>query len=156
MGRIVSVVTIARPIEEVFEFASTPGNWPLWHPSSRSVGSGAEHPLRVGERCTEEFVVAGHHGTATWTVHECDPPRRWTIDGKAKDGGTATISYALTQIAAGTRFERTLQYTMPTWWLRLLEPLAIRGRVTAESAEALRRLKGVLENRNPQEPLNRS
>ena len=35
--RIVTTAHLRRPIEEVFDFLTTPANWPRWHPSSLSV-----------------------------------------------------------------------------------------------------------------------
>ncbi len=32
MTRIITSTYIARPIEEVYNFVTTPGNWPRWSP----------------------------------------------------------------------------------------------------------------------------
>jgi hypothetical protein len=53
----------------------------------------------------------------------------------------------LTPHADGTTFERELVYTLPNLLLRLLDRLVLRRRIEAESAEALRRLKDLLETR---------
>jgi hypothetical protein len=52
----------------------------------------------------------------------------------------------LTPEPEGTAFERQFVYTTPTPWLALLDRLLLRRRIAAESAEALRRLKRVLES----------
>jgi uncharacterized protein YndB with AHSA1/START domain len=62
--RIVTTVHINLPPEQVFDFVTTPGQWPLWHPFSLKVSGEVDHPLDVGEQATEEFRVAGINGSA--------------------------------------------------------------------------------------------
>jgi uncharacterized protein YndB with AHSA1/START domain len=147
MTRIRTTIRIDEPVERVFGYVTTPGNWPEWHPSSLGVSGATDHPLGPGERVTEEFRAAGRRGRVVWTVRERDDPRRWVIDGRVEGGGGGTITYTLTPDAGGTTFERELVYAMPNRLLALLDRLVLHRRVEAESAEALRRLKAVLEKR---------
>ena len=146
MTRIRNSIQIRRPIEQVFDFITTPANWPRWHPASVSVDGNADHSLVPGEEITENISVAGHHGQVTWLVRERIAPQRWVIDGTGKDGGRATITYTLIRDPAGTNFEREVVYTMPNAFLTVLDWLIIRSRIKADSAEALRRLKRRLES----------
>jgi uncharacterized protein YndB with AHSA1/START domain len=149
MTRIVSNVQINQPMETVFEFVTTPGNWPQWHPSSLGVEGATDHSLAVGEACVEAFSVAGRHGRARWTVIERAAPGRWVIEGQIEgrqNGGV--ISYSLKSANGGTHFEREFIYPTPNLFFRLMNALVIRRRVTHESNEALRRLKLVLEQRS--------
>jgi len=143
--RIVTTIHINTSMEEVFDFLTTPGNWPRWHPSSLGVHGAVDHSLDVGEQVTEDYRVAGQNGTAVWTVRERAAPIRWVIDGVAESGNEATITYTLTGDAHGTQFQRELELTK----LPALDPktdlTAFRQAVESESAEALRRLKNVLE-----------
>jgi uncharacterized protein YndB with AHSA1/START domain len=145
MTRIVTIRVIRRPIDEVFAYVTTPGNWPRWHPSSLGVSGATDHSLVMGEQVTEEYRVAGRRGRALWTVIEREAPRRWVIRGQVAGGNGGTVSYTLTPHTEGTRFVREFVYTFAQPWLRLLDPLLVRPRVAAESAEALRRLQRVLE-----------
>lgn len=145
MARIITAVVIGRPPEAVFAFATTPGHWPGWHPSSLAVTGAADHPAEPGDQVLEEFRVAGRRGRVVWTVREREAPRRWVIEGRVEGGGAGTITYRLTPHAGGTSFERELVYTVPGRWLALLDRFVLRRRVARESAEALRRLKAVLE-----------
>jgi uncharacterized protein YndB with AHSA1/START domain len=145
MTRITLSVEIDRPAGQVFDFVTTPGSWPRWHPSSIGVTGVTDHPLRVGEQVTEEFSVAGRRGRATWTVKARDAARRWVIEARPEEGGSAVITYTLTAQGKGTRFQRELAYTMPGPLWALLDLLVIRRRIRAESAQALRRLKTLLE-----------
>jgi hypothetical protein len=149
VSRIVSTITIARNPDEVFGYVTVPGRWPEWHPSSLAVsGCPPERSLEVGERCTEEFLVAGRHGSCEWAVVERIPGVRWTI-ATATQGGSATIAYDLAPAEGGTSFRRTLDYRMPNALLALLDRLVLRRRIEAESKEALRRLKARLESGGP-------
>src|SRR5262249_16603445 len=102
--------------------------------------------LLVGEQVMENFSVAGRRGEVTWLVRERSAPGRWVIDGNGKDGGRATITYTLSPKPDGTNLDRELVYTMPNALLALLDWLTIRSRMKADSAEALRRLKRLLES----------
>jgi hypothetical protein len=81
-----------------------------------------------------------------WTVRERKAPRRWVIDGWV-EGGSGTITYALTPHLEGTTFERDFVYAIPNPLLSVLDWLVFRRQVEAESREALRQLKDVLERR---------
>lgn len=146
MTRIYTTATIERGIEAVFAYVTAPGHWPEWHPSSLGVSGATDHALDVGEQCTEHFRVAGREGYVVWTVTECDAPRRWVIAGAIVGGGSGVITYALTaRDGDTTAFERTFEYPIPNPLLALLDTLVLRRRITAESQEALRRLKARLE-----------
>jgi uncharacterized protein YndB with AHSA1/START domain len=146
MTRIYTTTRIHTPIDTVFDYVTTPGNWPAWHPSSLGVGGATDHSLEPGEQVTEEFQVAGRRGRVVWTVRERVAPRRWVIDGRVEGGG-GTITYTVTPHADGTTFEREFVYTMSNPLMTLLGRLVLRRRVEAESAEALRRLKDQLERK---------
>lgn len=146
MTRIVTSATIARPIEIVYEYVTTPGNWPRWHPSSLAVTGDADHSLTVGEQVEEAFKVAGRRGRVVWRVTEREEPRHWVIDGKIIGGGGGTITYALSPVTANsTFFEREFVYPLSSPLIALLDRLYVRRRIEAESVEALRRVKAVLE-----------
>lgn len=146
MTRIFSATHIDKPIVQVFEYVTTPGNWPQWHPSSLGVSGATDHSLLMGEEVTEAFLVAGRRGHAVWTVTEREAPRRWVIEGQIvgrESGGT--VSYTLTSQDGGTLFEREFIYPAQGLLFRLLNTLFVRRRVQRESAKALQRLKAVLE-----------
>ena len=145
MTRIVSTVSIRRPPGEVFDYVSTPANWKQWHPSTVGVSGDAAHPQTVGERCVEEFVVAGRRGETEWTVTRCERPSVWRIETRPKAGGAGSVMYELAPDAGGTAFTRTLEYTMPNPLLAVLNALVLRPRVVRESETAVQNLRRVLE-----------
>ena len=147
MTRICKAIRIQTPVEEVFEYVTTPGNWPAWHPSSLGVEGATDHSLEPGEQVTEEYRVARRRGRVVWTVREREAPRRWVIDGWVEGGGSGTITYALSPHLEGGAFERDFVCAMPKPLLAFIDWLVLHRRVEAESMEALRRLKDVLERR---------
>lgn len=148
--RIDNTVVISVAPEQVFDYVTTPGNWPQWHPSSLAVRGATDHSARPGETATEDFIVAGRRGTLVWRVSERDAPRRWVIEGHGDDDGVAgatlaKISYTLTPDSSGTRFRRELVYPAPNLLFLALNAAFIHSRVEAESAQAVAQLKAVLE-----------
>ena len=147
MTRIRSRIQLHTPIEVVFDYVTTPGNWPEWHPSSLGVSGTTDHSLEPGEQVTEEYRVAGRRGRVTWIVREREAPRRWVIEGLTGGGDGGKIAYTLASREGGTAFEREFVYSGSNPLLALLDKLVLRRRISAESAVALRRLKNVLEGR---------
>lgn len=143
---IYTVMSINRPIHEIFEYVTTPAHWPKWHPASRSVAGAADHSLEVGEQVTEVFVTAEYRGSIVWTVIDRKSPHYWVIKGDVvgSDGG-GVITYTLSADSEGTKFERELVYSSPTILFYVMNKLRIQALITVESQVALPRLKQVLE-----------
>jgi uncharacterized protein YndB with AHSA1/START domain len=144
--RVRNAVDIDRDPEVVFAYVTTPANWPNWHPSSLAVSGSVDHPLELGEQVTEDFLVAGHPGRAVWTVLVKDAPDRWVIVGEVDGRQAGVVTYTLERAGMGTHFERELLYSSPNLLFALLNRLRVRARVQSESAEAVRRLKLVIES----------
>lgn len=146
MTRIYTAIHIDQSVHELFDFVTTPDNWPQWHPSSLGVTGATDHPLAVGEQVTEEYRVAGRQGKVVWTVVERDAPHRWVIDGKIVGRNTGgTVVYTLHQNGGGTLFQREFTYPTPTPYLAVLDRLLVRRRVQHESEQAVRQLKALRE-----------
>ena len=143
--RIRNSVSIDRDPEVVFAYVTTPANWPRWHPSSLGVSGAVDHALDLGEQVTEDFLVAGRRGQAVWTVVQREAPERWVIAGEVNGRPAGAVTYTLASAGAGTRFERELVYGSPNLLFAALNRIRIRARIQSESAEAVRRLKQVLE-----------
>jgi uncharacterized protein YndB with AHSA1/START domain len=143
--RINNAINIQRPPEAVFDYVTTPANWPKWHPASMGVTGATDHPLQVGEQTTEDFLVAGRRGQALWTVTEREAPRLWRIEATVEGHRAASVTYTLRPSGEGTRFERELIYPSRNLLFALLNWLSIREQVQAESTTAVERLKQRLE-----------
>ena len=144
MPRIVTAVTIHCPIGTVFDYITTPANWPAWHPASRAVLGSADHSLLIGEQVTEEFVAGGRQGRCVWQVAQREAPHLWKITTVTPQI-RAEITYRLTPQDKSTVFERELTYVTSRLWLLILDFLLMRRRMNHESRIALERLKERLE-----------
>jgi uncharacterized protein YndB with AHSA1/START domain len=146
MARIYTKASIRKPIEQIFDYVTTPGNWPKWHPSSLKVAGATDHSLELREKVTEDYLVAGRRGQVVWTVREREAPRHWVIQAGLEGGGGGTVSYTLTQDGGATLFEREFIYHTPGVIYDLLDILVMRRRIERESEQALRNLKRLLES----------
>jgi uncharacterized protein YndB with AHSA1/START domain len=145
MARVDTSIFIPLPMATIFNYVTDPASWPQWHPSSLGVSGATGHSLEKGEQVTEEFLVAGRRGKATWTVRERVFPRLWSIEGNvAGSAGKGLVSYILHPQDDGTLFEREFIYSMSSPLYALLDRLLIRRRIEAESWQAVRQLKQVL------------
>jgi uncharacterized protein YndB with AHSA1/START domain len=144
MARIVTAITIHCPIGTVFDYITTPANWPAWHPASRAVLGSADHSLLIGEQVTEEFVAGGRQGRCVWQVEQREASHLWKITTVTPQI-RAEITYRLTPQDENTVFERELTYVTSGLWLWILDFLLMRRRMTRESHIALERLKERLE-----------
>jgi uncharacterized protein YndB with AHSA1/START domain len=142
--RIVVEINIHRPIGVVFDYITTPANWPVWHPASRDGRGGVDHSLLIGEQVTEEFVAGGRQGSCVWQVVQREASRLWTITTSTPQA-RAEITYRLTAQGESTLFEREFTYTTCGIWLSVLDFLLMRRRMNYESRIALERLKVQLE-----------
>ena len=145
MSRIYSPIQIPLPPETVFDYVSTPGNWPQWHVSSLGVSGATDHSLEVGEQVTEEYIVAGRHGQAIWTVTERVFPRKWSITADVASGaGRGIVTYTCNPNEQGTFFEREFVYTMHRLLWKIIDRLILRRRIEAESMQSVQQLKQAL------------
>jgi hypothetical protein len=147
MSRVYSSALIRQPVDLVFNYVTTPGNWPRWLLSSLAVTGATNHSPRVGEQVIEEFRIAGRLGRAVWTVVECVEPTRWVIAGEVvgnRNGGRVVFSFHPHGQGA-TLFERQFFYEPRKAVQRLADHLFIRTRIARESAEAMARLRERLE-----------
>ena len=108
MTRILSTIWIHRDIADVFDFLTTPKNWPEWHPASISVVGSTDHSLAIREEVTKEFLAAGRRGSAVRRVTAREAPYLWRIESSASEA-SATITYRLRKEAGMTVFERDMQ-----------------------------------------------
>jgi carbon monoxide dehydrogenase subunit G len=71
-----ATVTIAAPIERVWELTTDPTRFAEWAEQTTEV-TRADHPLRIGSTYEERNRILGPlTGRSRWTVVEHEPPRR--------------------------------------------------------------------------------
>ena len=66
-----TAISIARAPEDVFDFVTTPANWPKFWPLTIRVEGAIEAPLILGAQCIEHVWVRPWRGRFTpWTASE--------------------------------------------------------------------------------------
>lgn len=134
--------TIARPPAEVFDWITTPANWPRCSPVTLSVDE--DHPLRAGDRVTEQMQVLGWREQLDWTVGVFERPNRCVLTA-----GDARVEYTLTGDGKTTQITR--DFALP---VTLFESVLGFGRAFDQAAEiTMQTMVSMLENpwlRGPQ------
>lgn len=125
----------------LFDYVTRPLRWKEWHASSLEVRGVQDESLVAGRRFEESVVAAGGlKRELTWLVEESHPGKRWRASAYMADGSTVRLSYEFEAVATGTRFTRTLEYTVAPLLLRWINRLFLQGKVVQESDAALQRL----------------
>jgi uncharacterized protein YndB with AHSA1/START domain len=139
-----NAVTIERPIEEVFEYVSTPEKDPTWVSASVRHERTSAGPMRVGTTTEEDVKFLGRTAMYTWEVTEYNPPT--VIAYRAASGllpGTA-IRLRLEPVEGGTKLTHAVDLEPSGIYYRALAPLMPWvGRRFLDSLD--RTLKNLLE-----------
>jgi hypothetical protein len=133
-----SETTIARPIDEVFDFGVDLRNELEWNPKVQSMVKLTDGPIGVGTR------MSGKWTKSKQIELECtrfERPHRWTW----VNGGpvSVTLSIALTEVVDGTRLDASFE-AHPNGLFRLVFPVFVRM-MRKEEAENMVNLKAHLE-----------
>jgi hypothetical protein len=142
MTSIVNTITIAGSAGGVFDLVTTARFWPQWHPASRAVGGVTQRPYQGGDVIHERGEVAGIPFDVTWKVVEHIRPLRAVLRAEAPP---ARIIYTFGCPAEGIELRRELEYDEAVFRAAAPDPVALRRLLYAQSEEALRRLKQLVE-----------
>jgi Polyketide cyclase / dehydrase and lipid transport len=109
MPRVSHHFVADRPIDAVFDVVTTARFWTEWHPPTRGVEGDVDHPARLGDRIIEHVTIAGIEGSGMWTVVQHDRPHHLALETDLAVG-RLRISYELTTVDGGTRFQGDLDF----------------------------------------------
>lgn len=140
MTVITLTADIAATPQQVYDYVTRPVRWKEWHPASQGVKDVEDESLVAGRRFEEDVLSAGRYRHLTWLVEESRPGQRWRASAYMADGSTVRLTYEMAAAGTGTRFTRTLEYTLRPLLLRWLNDLFLWKRVRAESETALANL----------------
>jgi uncharacterized protein YndB with AHSA1/START domain len=135
-------IVVDRPIEAVFDVATTARHWTAWHPATVRVGGQTAAPARLGDRIVEHVRIADHEGSGTWTVVTCERPHRLVLESTDAGIGHVRITYTLEAHGRGTRFARDLD-------LPAVSP-AVEAAMHDQSQAGLAALAALLEREIPE------
>jgi predicted ester cyclase/uncharacterized protein YndB with AHSA1/START domain len=148
MTRIGNEIRIDGPIDVVFDLVTTTRHWPRWHPATEGVSGVTDRPLALGDQVHERASIGGRKHAGTWTVTEHERPLRLVLQ---IDGGRIEIGYTFTAGDDATLLRRELTYRPTDFAGGDADPAALEARMSAQSADALHRLKWLVEQLAPLE-----
>jgi hypothetical protein len=106
-------VLIDVPPEQVYEFVTTPGNWPRCHPGSKGITGPKDEHAPVGTSFIEHAQLADDLPKLDleWIVTE-DAPSRWVVTLGESPWGMESIDiiYEFEPHEGGTRFTRSTKF----------------------------------------------
>jgi uncharacterized protein YndB with AHSA1/START domain len=140
------VITINRPIEEVFAYVSDAGNGPKWQKALVEARRITEGPLGVGTQFTGVRKFMGRRMESVIQYTTYDPNKKVvfkTISGSSPFEQT----FLFESTAGGTRLTTRLDLET-SGLMGLAQPLIASG-VKREVDESFGILKGMLESRVP-------
>ncbi len=142
MARFEESVTINRPVEDVFTYATKIQNWPQWHDSVLESEQTSQGPVGVGTTFKAKSRMDGRTMEFKGKVLEYDPNKR---SRKEMDYGNFVIDDTLTfdSVEQGTRF--TMAYDVKVRGIAKLMSGRINAAAHDELKQAVNKLKTVCE-----------
>jgi carbon monoxide dehydrogenase subunit G len=144
MVRFESSTSIARPVNDVFDYVSDVRNDPNWHTDVLEASTAGPGPIGSGTVFNTKFKPFMGKSEGTMTVSEYEPPTRTVLKGRL--GKMApTITYSFAAEGSGTRLTRRVEVD-PPGIMRIMAPL-MKPMMGKQNAGFLANLKRVLESR---------
>jgi uncharacterized protein YndB with AHSA1/START domain len=138
-------VTIDQPIEEVFEYVSTPEIDPTWGPAGLSHERTSPGPMRVGMTTQMDLKFLGRTGTYTWEVVEYEAPK--LLAYRATSGPLPIdVRLQFEPVDGGTRFTHAIDTEPRGFYYQALASL-MPGAIERILESMLGNLKNQLEGK---------
>ncbi len=118
-----NTVTIGRPIEEVFEYASTPENDPTWVPASIRNRRTLPDPMRVGMTTEETVKFLGRTSRDTFEVIEYDSPTVVAYQATSGPLSGLVVRVRCEPVEGGTRLTHEVEWVPRSLYYKALAPL---------------------------------
>jgi uncharacterized protein YndB with AHSA1/START domain len=118
-----NTITIERPVEEVFEYVSTPENDPTWVSASLRNQRTSPGPMRVGMTTEEDVKFLGRTSRDTWEVTEYEPPS--VVAYRVTSGlfSSGVVRVRCEPVEGGTRLTHAVEYEPRGIYYKALVPL---------------------------------
>jgi uncharacterized protein YndB with AHSA1/START domain len=118
-----NTITIERPIEEVFEYVSTPENDPRWVSVSIRNQRTLPGPMHVGMTTEEDVKIFGQRSRDTWEVTQYEPPT--VIAYRATSGLLCggVVRLRCEPVEGGTRLTHAVEYEVRGIYYKTIAPL---------------------------------
>jgi uncharacterized membrane protein len=141
-------ITIAAPVERVWETVMDPSRLGDWVTIHRSVSEVSSRPLSRGATMDQVLHLRGVSFHVHWTLVEVDPPNIAQWEGLGPAHSTALIRYELASSDGETTlFKYTNEFTPPGGRLGIVASRVIVGAASEREADrSLARLKQLVES----------
>ena len=136
-------IDIARPREEVAEYACDPGNTTAWYANIKAVEWETTPPLAVGSRLAFVASFLGRRLAYTYEVRELVPGERLVMS-TAQGPFPMETTYTWSDADAGATTMTMRNRGEPAGFAKVAAPVMARAMRRAMSAD-LRRLRAILE-----------
>jgi len=141
-----SVITIERPVEEVWNFVTDLSRHAEWCAEGEKEQQTSPGPLGVGST----YMAGSPNGKKIMgRVDEYDPNRKMTLEATSGLEKGTTLSYTFESIEGGkTRLRETVELR-PSGFARLLMPFvagSIKRKVQASGEKGFGNIKRILES----------
>ena len=147
MVDVVTEIEIARPREEVAAFAADPDTAPRWYRNIESVQWKTTPPLAVGSRIAFVAQFLGRRVEYTYEVREHVAGERFVMS-TAEGPFPMETTYEWADAGEGATRMTLRNRGEPSGFSKVGAPL-VSGAMRRANAKDLRRLKQVLESREP-------
>ena len=104
-----NTITLERPIEKVFDLATTTKYWPIWHTQCLKVKGATENPIQLNEEAREIVKLLGKKKWVEWTCVLHERPNKLILESKSAQI-SSTIEYTFLKKNNATEFTRFLTY----------------------------------------------
>lgn len=110
---VVESAVIPASQEEVYDLLMDPNQLGAWVSAHREIYDLPELPLRPGDRFEQKLGVGPVTFKVEWEVERAERPEfaRWV--GEGPGSSRAEVTYELSEVDGGTRFDYTNDYELP-------------------------------------------
>jgi uncharacterized protein YndB with AHSA1/START domain len=154
-GEVTSVINTVRiegAPEAVFDLVTTARFWAQWHPATTGVSGVTQRPYLLGERIVEQGRIGKGEFRVTWKVAEYARPRRVVLQSEASP---VQIIYSFDLRGNDTEFTRELKYNPDDLKSISSDPNEVSRLMQAQSDQAVKQLKGLVEQILREERIDR-
>lgn len=142
------IITINRPISEVFAFISDISNGPKMNENIVNVDKLTEGPIRVGSLFKETRVIRGRNAAATIEVVQYNPTKEFSARSDS-NGLIVTYHYQMSEVTDGTEVSFQCEVKTSGIVMLLFKPLLIKI-LKQEDGDHLKDIKRVIESQDMQ------
>ncbi len=135
MTTVTRSIVIKAPVEKVFSFVVSPGNWMKYVTSLSDVKDVSSKNVEPGTTFVWEYRMLGVKLTGKGTVLENEKNSRFRM--KMEGGFPITETYAFTQVNGGTKLNVDIEYETPGKVMSVISKSSVVEKLNQREADAV-------------------